>query len=310
MPTVKIDNDQVQLTDTQRLFGSNEPLSCLVVDTDRCRAVVSFQGAQLLSFQPKGQGQGQGKGEDKGEDKGESDWLWLSPLANFVAGRAIRGGIPLCLPWFGRHRSDVSLPKHGFVRLRDWRFAAVQSGPQHLRLGFDYHSTEADLALFPWRFRARIDYTLSESIDMLLRVDNLSDTPMPLSFAMHSYFAVEDLSVTRIGGIHGAQFLDNTCGLGQGYQHQPLQFGGEVDKVFPGLGGEQGLTDGRRSRLIAGHNCDTAIIWNPGSDALADVGQHYRDFICLERGMAFDDALEVAPSRAFQAMMTIRAAPG
>lgn len=280
---------EVQSTTSGEVFGGDTALPCTAVTTDLCRAVVSHQGAQLLSFQPQG-----GK-----------EWLWLSPLAQFASGSAIRGGIPLCLPWFGRHQSGDGLPKHGFCRLRDWDLVAVDRIDQAVCLRFEYASTEADLALFPWRFRAEIQYRLSNNLVLELSIENLDETPMPLSFAMHSYFAVSSLANTRIEGIDQAEYLDNTRDLQRGLQREALVFGKEVDKVFPGLGGEQRLTDKLAPRYVAGRGCDTAIIWNPGNDSLADVGSHFNEFVCLERGIAFDDAQTLAPGHRWEALMSV-----
>ena len=284
-----VNGKAIRDTTTAEVFGSDTALPCIAVTTDLCHAVVSQQGAQLLSFRPRG----------------GREWLWLSPLANFAPGRAIRGGIPLCLPWFGRHQAGDNLPKHGFCRLRDWTLVAAEASQEQVVLCFEYQSTAADLALFPWRFRAQVEYRLTDKLAVELSVDNLDDTPMPLSFAMHSYFAVDALPTTTIEGIDGAQYLDNTQGLRRGQQREALVFGSEVDKVFPGLGGEQCLRGGAQPRYVAGRGCDTAIIWNPGPGGPADIGAHFSEFVCLERGMAFDDALDLPPGQSRGAVMSI-----
>ena len=69
------------------------------------RAVVSIQGGQVLSYVPT---------------PGAQDVLWLSPVARIVPGKSIRGGIPVCWPWFGPHAADGALPAHGFVRTAMW----------------------------------------------------------------------------------------------------------------------------------------------------------------------------------------------
>jgi len=89
-----------------------------VIESSDATVVFSQQGAQLLSFIPTGQ----------------EDWFWLSPNSRFIAGQAIRGGVPICLPWFSSHRSDVSKPTHGFARNVDWQLQGVEA-TTHERLG-------------------------------------------------------------------------------------------------------------------------------------------------------------------------------
>src|SRR5690554_6954112 len=104
-----VTSDSIRISDTRQCYGSDRALPCLDVQTERLRAVVAFQGAQLLSFCPAG----------------EAEWLWLSPNARFEEGRAIRGGIPLCGPWFGSRLDNPGLPKHGFLRNRPWQLASA-----------------------------------------------------------------------------------------------------------------------------------------------------------------------------------------
>ena len=282
----------VSLSDSRAEYASEFPLPLLRVETPLCRAVLALQGAQLLSFAPGG----------------GHDWLWLSPDAEFAKGRAIRGGIPLCLPWFGVNRRRPELPKHGWLRQRDWQLQSASCDAQgEVSLRLATASLPSELPDFPWVYEVEVEYRFGCQLQLTLQVRNCSDTVMPLSFAMHSYFAAA-VEQARVFGLGTGRFLDNTDSLLAKQQSEPQVFHGEVDRVFESVGGIQRLEVGEHRLAIAGDGCDTLVIWNPGAalaSGMADVGDGYRDYVCVERGMAFADELTLAPGNDCCATMMI-----
>ena len=41
--------------------------------------------------------------------------------------QAIRGGIPVCFPWFRNKVDDPKAPSHGFVRTKAWKLDSVET---------------------------------------------------------------------------------------------------------------------------------------------------------------------------------------
>ena len=307
---------QVSLTNSATLYPEHtslpsESLPLLVIDNAHCRAVIALQGAQLLEFTPHG---------------GDS-LLWLSPNAIFAPGKAIRGGIPVCLPWFGVNQQAPDKPKHGFVRNRDWALHSVDTtldGGTRLCFTFDYDGSDA--ALFRWPFRAQLEMQLGTDIQLTLSVTHTEDNTasstarntarstrdelLPLSWALHSYHPVNDLAKARVTGLKDRCYLDNTRGLAPTTQDDDITFTGEVDRVYAGVGGQQ-IIQGQPTIGIRGEGCDSVIVWNPGerlAAQMADIGkENYREFICVERGMAFGDALTLACGDSTRAHLTIAA---
>lgn len=284
-------------------------------ETAHCRATIALQGAQLLAFQPNG----------------GPELLWMSPLAQFRAGQPIRGGIPLCLPWFGPHPRDPDQPKHGFARLRDWRLTTAGIGADDaLSLQFDLDSDAGPACAVP--FRATLQIDLHRTLRLRLDVHNRGEVALPLSWAFHSYLAVDDLASTRVRGLSGRVYLDNAASnaelnartgngaaadgatpvgdrrrLPQVMQHGDIRFDGEVDRVYTAVGGSQQLCAGR-SVEIAGNGCDTVVVWNPGQrlgSGMTDIGPHFGRFVCVERGAAFDDSWSISPGATGSATMTL-----
>ena len=275
------------------LNSTSADLPVLECISDKCRAIISLQGAQVLSFRPAG----------------KADLLWLSPLSQFHAGDAIRGGIPVCLPWFGVNRRQADLPKHGLARTQLWSLDDVQQAEDDtIALRLVFRPNSEDLALFPYAFLAELTIELGNELRLSLRIINEGRDTMPLSFALHSYFSVSDAQVVNIDGIAGREYLDNCQSLSRCVQSDKLVFDREIDRVYEAVGGRQAIVDAARHIAIEGRGCDTVVIWNPGAalaEKMADVGLHYREYVCVERGMAFGDELELAAGEVVLADMLL-----
>ena len=289
---------EVQVVEANKIYRQAEAgFKLLRISSSRCSALVSLQGAQILSFIPQQQ----------------PDLLWISPNAFIQTGRAIRGGIPVCLPWFGVNRQSPDKPKHGFARLSRWtveRVATDTGGVTHLRLGLREFGQQPH-PLFDYRFEAALDISFGEELEILLTVKNSADTAMPLSWALHSYHPVNNLETTTITGLEQAEYLDNTCQLARGKQLGNLEFQAEFDRIYLNVGRQQDII-GEPLIRIAGNNAPSAIVWNPGPDlsaAMADLGNNmHLQFVCLERGAAFDNEQVLLPGESLQAGVTISAA--
>ncbi len=264
------------------------------IENQYAQLLVSEQGAQALSFKPAG----------------DDDLLWLSPSARFKTGTAIRGGVPLCMPWFGVNRHAANTPSHGFARNVNWVLGVVEQ-LQHAHFGdvtvvkFAAHAHP----LFDYPFRATLTFIFNSTLNIELRVENTGTHTMPLSWALHSYLPVDDLDLARVSGLDGVRYLDNTRALQSKVQHGDIEFNEEVDRVFIDVPDQQRLND----LLIGGQGCDSAIVWNPGLDkaaAMADVGEaNYRRFVCVERGNAFDNEVQLAPGEIHRATVSLGREP-
>ena len=296
------DHPGAELTDSRKHYGQaqgqetqkQEPLPLLLIDNKHCRAVIAMQGAQILEFTPKG----------------AAPLLWLSPNAIFSPGAAIRGGIPVCLPWFGVNQQDPEKPKHGFARTRDWELVALaqtDTDTTTLLLAFDYQAEQPHLFSYP--FRAALKITLGKQLTLDLTIANCGSKNMPLSWALHSYHPRSDLAETQVEGLQNRNYLDNTDALKTKRQADPgISFTGEVDRVYESVGGTQSIT-GKPQITISGTCSETVIVWNPGAANAAhmsDIGAGgEQEFICVERGAAFGDSWRLAPGESRTGQLTI-----
>ncbi|WP_250654715.1 D-hexose-6-phosphate mutarotase [Alkalimarinus coralli] len=284
----------VSTTNSRDLYNASEPLSLLHINSPLCKAVISLQGAQLLEFSPTD----------------SHPWLWLSPKAVFSPGQTIRGGIPICAPWFGVNQKDPTKPKHGFVRNQPWQLVSVFEDQQGVvELHFQFTPAEQALALYPHTFKLDLKITLSDHIDISFSVHNISNKTMLFSWALHSYFSIDSLADVQVTGLDQHDYLDATEQFAAVRQNGPVRFRSEVDRVYESVGLAQQI-QGTPNLSVSGHNCPTAIVWNPGeklAQKMADVGiEHYDEYICVERGAAFANSWRIEPGNSETARLIIK----
>ena len=278
-------------------LGTFQGLDALLVDTPLAKAAVSLFGGQVLSFAPAGQ----------------EDVFWLSPLRADLP-TPIRGGTPVCWPYFGRQGQGNDVPAHGFVRTLPWQLtAALREDDGTVVLELEPPPLQ-DLAL-----RLRMQLRIGRTLEQRLLTQNTSAQPVRFTEALHNYFRVADVEQVRIEGLDGLPFLDKNDGgnrhvqQGEWTLHDPRD-PGRADRLFPGAGGSYRIVDpGLRRRIdLQVRDGRTAIVWNPGEAGaarMADIGPHWRQFVCLEAGNAGPDVVELAPGATHVLEQTISLAP-
>ncbi len=262
----------LRLTTSKSLYqdtpGAGLPL--LVVETPLCSAVIALQGAHLLEF----------------KTTHGDPLLWLSPNCDFTPGVALRGGVPLCLPWFGVNQADPTKQKHGFARNNFWELGeARQLSDGSVALEFLFVSDANDL--FPYDFSAELRMVLGNSAKLELTINNTDTEDFDCSWAMHNYHRISSLADVRVLGLAERKYLDNFEGHAEKHQSGDLSFPGPVDRVFPDI--QNSLTiKSSPSIEITHNNCPSVVTWNPGAEAaakIADIGAGNEQFyICVERG--------------------------
>ena len=271
-----------------------DQLDVLTLDAPFGHARIAAQGAHLLDWTPAG----------------ASPVLWLSEAATFRTGKAIRGGVPLCWPWFGPN-ADTTKPAHGFARTQVWSLTRAEVGEQSATLVWELTDNDATRALWPHPFRLRYTMTIGRSLTLALDMTHLGDTPTAFGYALHSYFAVEDVEAARIDGLDGRRCLDKLSGAD--FIHTgPVHLTDATDRVYLDAPGPFHLSRG--GSLPAVHidsqGCPSAIVWNPWqatAAGMADMrGDGWRRMLCLENGAVLDDAITLAPGQSHTARISIR----
>ena len=269
----------------------------LVIENKHCRAVIAYQGAQVLEFQRRG----------------HAPLLWLSEASNFLPKRAIRGGIPLCFPWFGQHPTDPSILSHGFARNLPWTLYHVTEDDSGHVLTFTFRDNEETRAIWPHAFNAMLEIRLGQLLELKFSVANVDKKPFDFTFAFHSYFAVDQIAQTKVVGLENTPFFDQLA-PGKGF-HQlerfPIEFHAETDRIYQRATGEYQIVQehSKQRALIDAPDCSSAIVWNPWVEKTARLGDMDKDdwqnMLCVECGKVGAEVVTLGVSKVVSFTLTL-----
>jgi glucose-6-phosphate 1-epimerase len=254
------------------------------VTTPLADATITLQGAHVTHWQPSGQ----------------QAVIWVSDLARYAPGKSIRGGVPVCWPWFGPHAENPKLPGHGFARTVPWALVATKALPDgRIRLEFELSQTEATRAQWPHASIVRNIVTVGEELEVELATTNTGSAPFQLGQALHTYFVVGDVRRATVAGLGGCDYLDKVGG-GRERQRGQVSFTQETDRIYLGTHGCCGILDPvmDRTLLITSTGSRSTVVWNPWIDKAAKMGDFGPDgqwgMVCVETANAAEDVITLA----------------
>lgn len=261
------------------------------IKNEHANAIISLYAGQVLSFKPANQ---------------QADLLFLSEAAYFQEGKAIKGGVPVCWPWFGPDPEDKGRAAHGFVRNRLWQVSSsetLDNGSTQITLGLD--SNDDTLKIWPHTFELRIQITVGHSLDICLSTTNKDNQAFEITQALHTYFRVGDISQARVLGLEGVNYLDKVDNFARKTQQGEITVNAEVDRIYTGVTENILISDkalNRRIRIAtAGSN--SAVVWNPWSEIAASMGdlldEEYQSMLCVETTNAGPDIVSIAAGDTF-----------
>jgi glucose-6-phosphate 1-epimerase len=257
------------------------------IDNGKARALISIYAGQVLSFQPANQAH---------------DLLFLSDAAYYQEGKAIKGGIPVCWPWFGPDPEDRGRAAHGFVRNRPWTVRATETlsdGDTRITLGL-VDSTETR-GIWSAAFDLSLEVTVGNGLRVELLTRNTGDQPFPISQALHSYFNVGAIGQVQVLGLENTDYIDKVADGGRNTQVGAVRFDQEVDRIYLDVPSGLVIDDAALGRRISitSTGSHTAVVWNPWAELSATMGDlrgdDYQRFVCVETVNAANDTIEVKP---------------
>ncbi len=255
------------------------------ISNEHAQATISVYAAQVLSFKPVNQ----------------SEVMFLSSQAYYQSGKAIKGGTPICWPWFGPDPEEKGRSSHGFVRNRLWQMRDVvstQDGATQVIMGLV--DTAETREIWDYSFDIAIAITVGSSLTIELITQNTGQEPFSITQALHTYFQIADINQLAVLGLAGKAYLDKVDDGKQKTQAGAVTFSGECDRIYLDVPSELVIEDraGNRNIKITATNSKTAIVWNPEADIsanMADLGdQDYINFVCVETANAANEIIEVA----------------
>ncbi len=234
------------------------PLVTLTSKHSTCK--ISLHGAHILSFKPN--------------DK--KDLLWLSSLAIYRQDKAIRGGIPICLPWFG----GFDTPSHGFARISSWEIIESKN--------FDDEFLSITFRLKNDKFIADYYVEISTTLNIELKVKNISEDKFEFTQALHSYFNISDVKNTIIKGLENQNYIDSIDNNREKTQQGYIRIDKEIDRIYTNTNSQTLILDKgyKREIIISTKNSKSTVVWNPWiekSSKMSDFDEGgYKKMLCIE----------------------------
>ena len=247
-------------------------LKALRLRASGSEALVYLQGAHVASFRTSEHG----------------ELLWLSAQALYAPGKAIRGGVPLCFPWFGAHASRTDLPAHGFARTHEFQFEGSETRGDSVLAELSLTSSAETRSLFPHAFKARLRLCVGRELSLAFEVENTGADPFDYELALHTYLGVSDVRSVEVAGLSGARYDDKVNGARAVLQgDEPLRLVTETDRVYDSKARVSVLDVGRTRRLVIDKTCSgTSVVWNPWVDKakrMSDFGDdEWPHMLCVE----------------------------
>lgn len=270
--------------------GNNPPF--ISVSNRSASALISLYGGQVLSFRPQDE---------------KDDLLFLSSKADFSGEQPIRGGIPVCWPWFGADPGALNRPNHGFARNALWSVAQTEiCSDYEIRLQLRLQQSDEIQAIWPQTFELMLEITVADSLTLELVAQNKGVKPFSMTQALHSYFRVSDIDHIKVSGLEERNYLDKLDDGRRKHQSGALAIAGEVDRIYTGVQNHLLIDDKlyQRHIRIASQGMHSTIVWNPWAEASADLpdlaADDYKRFICVETGHVDTDVVTVDADSEFR----------
>jgi glucose-6-phosphate 1-epimerase len=270
-------------------------LTRLEVDTPAASGELYLHGAHVTSWRPA--------------DKQEV--LFVSRQSRWEAGEAIRGGIPVCFPWFRNKADDSKAPKHGFARTRSWQVASLAAEDNGVTAMLTLQSDESSLSWWLHAFRATLRVHFGEQLTVALSILNTGKAPFSFEEALHTYHRVGDATQVRVSGLDGVNYLDNVDGNLRKTQQGDVIFHEQTDNAYMETHSTLTLHDPALARIlrIDKRGSRTTVVWNPwenGARSMADLGdEEWREMACVEASNILSGAVTLGAGQTHTMETTI-----
>jgi len=281
----------MQLSPSVCIERTNNGLEFISVNSSQCKAKIFLQGGQITEFIPKG----------------KLPLLWVSRDETFTEGESIRGGIPICWPWFGQHENN-EFPAHGIARTQVWQADEVNETQSEVTVSLKLPMRQIDANFWPYQSSLRVEFILSEQLEVRLTTCNLGNVPFGYTQALHTYFPTDDINNTRVAGLQGAQYSE--FGQGPYKQNEVVDFTRETDMVYTQAAAIQTIETPQGVISVSRENSHSCVLWNPWIEKSTRLSHfaddEYRTMLCLEAANVLEDAVMLEPKQSHTLVTTIK----
>lgn len=287
--TIEQLNAEYGIAEQLHFSSGNGGFPLIHIKNPHAQASISVYGGQVLSYCPVTVAE---------------DLIFLSQKAYFQTGKAIKGGTPICWPWFGPDPEGLGRSSHGFVRNRLWSVQSTTTTPEReTQVVMGLVDTAETRDIWPYGFALSIEITVGKTLKIDLITRNTGHQSFPLTQALHTYFHIGDINAVRVNGLDGRHYIDKVDGGKQKQQSGLVTISEEVDRIYQDVPSELVIEDPafKRNLHIQSQGSQTAIVWNPWMDkssAMADFADdEYQNMICVETANAADDVVSLPPGQ-------------
>jgi len=298
---------QFGIPDVAKVVPGNGGLAKVASATREAAGEMYLHGAHVTSWQPRG-----GEGGLRG--RGAEEVLFVSSKSRWEDGRAIRGGVPICFPWFADKADAPGAPPHGFVRTTAWQLESIVQAGDAVTVSMVTASNDNTKKWWPADFHLIHRATFGSELILELTAKNTGATPLRFEEALHAYFRVGHIEKARVQGLNSVHYLDKTDSNRKKTQQGPITIVSETDRVYLNTKDAIELEDHdlRRRITVAKENSLTTVIWNPWIDkakALSDLGNdEWRQMVCIETSNVSDCAVALSPGQQHKMQAIVRLA--
>jgi D-hexose-6-phosphate mutarotase len=240
--------------------------------------------------------------------------IFMSRKSHFAPGKPIRGGVPICFPWFGNRDGE---PSHGFARSTEWQLVKTAAAPDG--------TVAVQLALPPvpgreaWKnLRTEFIVTAAETLTLELVTTNEGcDETLEIENCLHTYFQVGDLGAVSVHGLEGAAYLnfaEGDNGVPRPPESYPITINRETNRVYPQTAATVEIHDPSLNRMIRVEKFDaqSTVVWNPWTTQKLpddfDPAEH-KNMVCVESGNVKQDKISLAPGKTAALKIVLHSAP-
>jgi len=299
-PTIDALNHRFAVPKIGQIVPGSGGLPKVQITSPAASAEIYLHGAQLTSWQPAG----------------FEEVIFLSQQSRWEDGRAIRGGVPICFPWFRAKSDDAKAPAHGVVRTKAWQLEALTHEQDSVVVTLATENDAESRKWWPFEFRLVHRITVGAQLKLQLIVANTGSVPFHFEEALHTYNRVGDATNLRIAGLDGVAFLDNRDANKLKLQAADVVLAQATDNAYLNTQSPVDILDpvlNRRIRLEK-LNSVTTVVWNPWKEdaaKLADLGDsEWRQMACVEASNILSGAVTLAPGEEHAMTATIQVAEG
>jgi glucose-6-phosphate 1-epimerase len=280
------------------IIAANGGLPAIQITTSAATAEIYLHGAHVTAFQPSA----------------SEELIFVSSKTHWEPTKAIRGGIPICFPWFGPKADDPKAPMHGFARTHEWTIASIEEQDEAVQITLTFDGSEATQPLWPHAFHAEYRVSVGTFLQLELAVTNTGDAAFQFEEALHTYHHVGDIHQTHLSGLDGISYLDKVDAYAKKTQSGDIAITGQTDRVYLETNAAITIHDAALSRSIEVEKSSSrnTVVWNPWAEvaaSMADMGNdEWPYFVCVEAANCRDNAVTLAPGETHAMGVTIRVA--